>query len=400
MAIIMLVIPLNSFASQATNTEQAELQTLIRELNKKCPKDITSEIFYKRDSNGNHATLKRVACNNSTVRFDIQSISSLRDWENDKYAQMDGIKDGLLHFYILGNGDLFERIEALYYSAELVFTWKDKTTSTFTFTNQEICDVLYSWDREQLEEYLNDITEMLPMDMSRSINNLLLTDAQHRFRLVLESVHPNGKVIDWVQRISLNEASLSKEIKDNLGNNYDLWLAIQYIIINGGYDSKELYSLICECGYGIRHTMIIDQNTSKSFELSHRQLKQLMDELDKMSDKDKLGVLYKYIYAKNIKLPYKVDENETVVSIDYDNQYWIETREVSPDIFDIFKNNPEVKGLYLTNLCTSNRILTDYLSELYCDYKVIFINKQTRQQISFIYTASDIDAKYDELYDD
>ena len=49
MAIIMLVIPLNSFASQATNTEQAELQTLIRELNKKCPNYTAPTVTYLRD---------------------------------------------------------------------------------------------------------------------------------------------------------------------------------------------------------------------------------------------------------------------------------------------------------------------------------------------------------------
>lgn len=389
-----------TFAISATAQTQNELQILVKKANSSCPKNITSSIFFNRDSYGLQATLKKVSCKIPLIQFDIYTSSNISDWENDVYAKLDGIKDGLLVFYIRDNRDLFELIESLSCNVEFCLKWNNSTDSKYQFTNLELSNVLFGHKRRFLLEQLNTHWKrLLPMDISKDFNAMIATGAQHQFNAILESIHPNGKYIEWVMRFSNVDKVINEQLKTYFSRDkFDIRLFCSYNIISQGYDTRDFYNLIVESGYGTKSTMVLGPYDVISYELSHRQLKELMDSIVEMDNKDKLAVLYKYIYAK-IPLPIS-DQNESLVSIDYNNQYWIERREVSPELYELIAVNTAFKDAYITNLCSTNQILFPYLSMVSCGYKTIFVNRDTKQEFIISYSASDIENKVDELYEE
>ena len=385
-------ISLNAFCNTVEDVKKTVLQK-INSLNKSCPMNVSADYLNDYLAEKFEVILEKVSLVNGDVSFKMRSNSIEQTLMKDECFKY-GMKDAYLNSFIdIRYERLFREIEYCGYSSSFSITWGDKKETTYQYSAKELEKTLYSDDsREEIGELIKKMASACPVDESIIVNTLFNSNTQNSFKLILESVFLDARMVNWVSRVSVSNFVLRPDILKNE-------IIYEIITKDDDYDVLNDYENINESGYGIRHTYLLPGNSSQSCEVTNLELEDLLNQYHEMDEQDKLMVLYNYLFG-NVSFPYKLDDNETLMKIVCDEECWIEYREVSSDIFNEIVSDYDFKEKLLIDLCSSSLLLCDFLTKIDCDYKCVLINKATKQKHEIYFESYDIDDKIEAIWGD
>lgn len=256
-------------------------------------------------------------------------------------------------------------------------------------------DTLYDDDLQMLVKEMNSL---LPLDATNEFFKRYNTDLN--VTVQFESLFLKGYELNVVYRYGgITKDNLiedSNTLYRDLKNYYIANLKSSVIISEFWED---VVSTLWYQGGSIKYTLLFSDNYSVIVDIPSEELENI-DDFITASENTKLAFIYKN-YFEDIKFPMKFSDDERVTAITYNDDFWIEYRELAWELFNEFTNREKQATLH-DNLLDSFNITNPALAAIFIstdlDYKFIFSNTRNKKTFEIVLKREDIYKHYGNIW--